>query len=88
MVRVAMELIAGRFVEAELDDSRFGTVPLHLSHFFLLPGLRAKFGILAQKLQTPFGADAQGGPVRSALSIPIWLWRRARLTHKAEREKA
>lgn len=86
MVRVAMDLIAGRFVEVELEDSRFGTVPLHISHFFLQPGLRAKAAVLAQKLRTPFSAgEGEGGLVRSVLSIPIWLWRRGRLMHKAGR---
>lgn len=88
MVRVALNLIAGRFVEAELDDHRFGTIPLHISHFFLLPGLKAKFGVLAQKLRTPFGAGERGARIpilSSALSIPIWLWRRGRLMHKAGR---
>jgi len=86
MVRVALDLIAGRFVETELDDSRFGTIPLHISHFFLQPGLKVKFGVLAQKLRTPFGADERHArlPIlRSALGIPIWLWRRSRLMHKA-----
>ncbi len=86
MVRVAIDLIAGRFVETELDDSRFGTVHLNISHFFLQRGLRAKAAVLAQKLSTPFGAtDTQGKMplVRGALKIPLWLWRRARRTHKA-----
>ena len=86
MVAVATNLIAGRFVEAELDDSRFGTVPLHLSHFFIQRGLKSKLGVLAGKLRTPFGAEGgQRGAMRSALGIPIWLWRRARLRHRAER---
>ncbi len=88
MVRVALDLIAGRFVEAELDDSRFGTIPLHISHFFLQPGLKVKLGVLAQKLRTPFSAGEQQGrlPIlRSALGIPIWLWRRGRLMHKEGR---
>ncbi len=89
MVRVALDLIAGRFVEAELDDSRFGTIPLHISHFFLKPGLKVKLGVLAQKLRTPFGAGETGRiPVlSSALSIPIWFWRRGRLSHKSDRHR-
>lgn len=86
MVRVAIDLIAGRFVETELDDSRFGTVHLNISHFFLQPGLRAKAEVLAQKLSTPFGAtEAQSGSplMRGVLRIPLWAWRRARRTHKA-----
>jgi len=89
MVRVALDLIAGRFVETELDDSRFGTIPLHISHFFLQPGLKVKLGILSQKLRTPFSAG-EGGRIpilSSALSIPVWLWRRGRLMHKAARPR-
>lgn len=89
MVAVALNLLAGRYVETELDDSRFGTVPLHLSHFLIQRGIGPKLGLLAQKLRTPFGADEAGAPglARRALSVPRWLWRRAFRRHLTERAR-
>ena len=57
----------------ELDRLVLGTVPIHLSHFFLARGLRYKWSEAARKL---------GGGESVGANLSAWLARRANASKK------
>jgi hypothetical protein len=80
LVRAARHVLAG---EEELDDTVLGTLPIHLSHFLLSPGLGAKVGEARRKLRSPHDRSALALPrplhfLYVLLAVPSWLWRRVR----------
>ena len=82
VVRLALGVMAGGR-SAELDDTVLGTVPIHLSHFFLGRGLRYKGGELGRKLrnhddQVRFDLPPFLHFLYPLISVPSWLYRRVR----------
>lgn len=83
LVRIALRTMAGKYVDRELDESMLGTFSIQLSHFLIGRGLRHKRAELCQKLKNPHGPAMLGMPRHVAflsplLSVPHWLWRRAK----------
>ena len=83
LVRIALSAMAGRNAETELDDTVFGTVPIHLSHFLLASGWRYKLSEVRRK--TASHQDRSAGLLPRGLhflypllAVPSWLWRRVR----------
>lgn len=79
LARVALRSMAG---ETELDATVLGTIPIHLSHFFLARGPRYKLAELKRKSA---GRPAAAGSLPTAfrwlgplVAIPLWLRTRAR----------
>lgn len=88
LVAAALSAMAGRNVETELDDSLLGTLPIHLSHFFLGRGLRFKAAEARRKLASPHDRAQHRLPsglgfLYPLMALPSWLRRRA--TGKAAR---
>ena len=78
LVRVALRSMSG---ETELDATVLGTIPIHLSHFFLERGRRYKLAELKRKSAGRPGAGASSGFLRflgPLASVPLWLRTRAR----------
>lgn len=81
-------LLAGMAVGAmsrqdELDDTVFGTVPIHLSHFLLGRGYRHKIAELARKLSNHEDQARIQLPrplhfLYPLISLPSWIFRRLR----------
>jgi hypothetical protein len=82
LVAAALASMAGRNVESELDESLLGTLPIHLSHFFLGRGLRFKAAEARRKLASPHDRARQVLPrglgfLYPLIALPSWLRRRA-----------
>jgi hypothetical protein len=77
LVRAAMRSMLSGGGEVELDRLALGTLPIHFSHFLLLPGWRYKAAELKRKLAGP--ADTAPG----LLAAPRWLLRRLRRARAA-----
>jgi hypothetical protein len=83
LVRVALSSMTGARGERELDETVFGTVPIHFSHFLLKRGRRYKVAELKRKSVGRPGAGAQALPgllryLRPVLAVPLWLRSRVR----------
>ena len=83
LVRVALRSMTGARGERELDETVFGTVPIHFSHFLLKRGRRYKVAELKRKSIGRPGAGTQSLPgllryLRPVLAVPLWLRSRAR----------
>jgi hypothetical protein len=65
LVRTAVHMMTTGGGALEIEQTVFGTVPLHLSLFLLKPGLRYKLAELRQKLSRPDD--------HAALNLPRWL---------------
>jgi hypothetical protein len=69
--------------EEELDDTVFGTVPIHLSHFLLGRGLGYKLSEAGRKMQSRHDQVSMPLPrplrfLYPLLLLPSWVWRRVR----------
>lgn len=78
LARIALRVMRG---QAELGDTVFGTVPIHLSHFLLRRGLRYKLAEAGRKMQSRHDQVTLPlpGPLRllyPLLALPSWVWRR------------
>ena len=83
LVQIALAAMGGRHVETELDDTVFGTVPIHLSHFLLAPGWRYKASEVRRKSLSHYDRATIPLPrplhfLYPLLVVPSWLWRRVR----------
>jgi hypothetical protein len=81
LVRVALDTMAGKHEETELDDTVLGTVPIHLSHFALGRGWRYKASEAWRKTLSPHDRARLNLPrplhfLYPLLLLPSWLWRR------------
>lgn len=78
LVRLALGSMVRGGAGAELDAQTFGTVPIHLSHFFLLGGWLYKGAELRRKLMPSQSAGGGLSRMISALAaVPVWLLQRA-----------
>ena len=82
LVRVALKAIGGSAKVVELDELMFGTIGIHISHFFMAPGWPYKAWESRRKFM-PMGDERQAeGAVASAFSplyrVSTWLVSRAR----------
>jgi hypothetical protein len=78
LVRVALRSMSGA---AELDATVLGTIPIHVSHFFLARGRKYKFAELKRKSAGRPSAGEKPGLLRflgPLASVPLWLRTRAR----------
>jgi hypothetical protein len=80
LARAALRVMAG---EEELDDTVFGTVPIHLSHFLLGPGLGFKLAEAGRKMQSRHDQVSLKLPrplrfLYPIILLPSWVWRRIR----------
>jgi len=69
----------------EADLSLLGTVPMHLSQLLLVPGWRYKGAEMIRKSSSPMDRVEFPLPRRAhflypLLVLPLWLWRRARIS--------
>lgn len=83
LVRVALRAMAGTHEAEELDDTMFGTVPIHVSHFLLAHGWRYKAAEVRRKALSAHDRAMLPLPrglhfLYPLLLVPSWLWRRAR----------
>ena len=83
LVRIAMRSMAGAHGTRELDETVLGTVPIHFSHFLLMPGGKYKLSELKRKAGgRPTAASHSLPPILRLLhplvAIPLWLRTRAR----------
>jgi hypothetical protein len=81
LVRLALRVMEGQR-EKELDDTLWGTIPIHLSHLALAPGWRSVAAELRRKLRSPYDRSRWLLPrpfhwLYPALAVPSWMWRRA-----------
>jgi hypothetical protein len=77
-------LLKGEGAE-ESDLSLLGTVPMHLSQLLLVPGWRYKGSEVIRKSSSPMDRVEFPLPRRAhflypLLLVPLWLWRRARIS--------
>lgn len=80
---LALGAMAGSDAHTELDDTVFGTVPIHLSHFALGRGWRFKSAELRRKLtnhedQSKISLPRPFHVLYPLISVPSWLYRRVR----------
>jgi hypothetical protein len=80
LARVALGILS---TERDLDDTVFGTVPIHVSHLLLGRGLRFKVGEIARKIKSP--QDRTALPLPRVLTFlypiilfPNWVRRRTK----------
>lgn len=83
LARVALRVMGADGREAELDETIFGTLPIHLSHFALGSGWKHKFAELRRKLnnhddQVHVALPEQLEFLYPVISLPRWFWRRIR----------
>ena len=80
LVRIAERSMSG---ETELDATILGTIPIHISHFFLERGRKYKFAELRRKSAGRPDAATGNAPrflrfLGPLVSVPLWLRTRAR----------
>lgn len=88
----AMRRLAGRVLigggASELHEHRFGTVPIHLSHFLISSRPTYLSRLVAAKLNAPTETIASPlpphlRPLQPLLAVPRWLLRRAQAKRRA-----
>lgn len=83
LVAIALRVMAGRNQERELDETLFGTLPIHFSHFLLSSGIAYKRAEMLRKLRSPVDRMVLDLPrtvrfLYPLILVPAWIRRRAR----------
>jgi hypothetical protein len=81
LVKIAIGTMSGRNSERELDDSVLATVPIHLSHFLLVPGWRPKALEIRRKSFSEYDRSMLPLPrllhfLYPLMLVPRWIGRR------------